>query len=183
MTMRTRAIMAVALIVAVGVFAAMSPSAQGGLSPSGSSSSGGCLPPTLGADLWAEGFPGSQGGLETLDRDCDILCRSHVRKCKRIVRLSRTCNSGTVGTIAQLIEDVCRTFPTRADRRSCARGAEDFKTNFRSCVRQDARRARGCCENNLQACVTSCTGMGSPIQLCFTGGSCLFDAFNQSMAW
>jgi len=182
MTKRMRAIMAVLMIVAVAVFAGIGPSAQAGPTPSTSSStSGGCLPPTLGADLWAQGFPFSEGEIQDRDRDCDILCRSHVRKCRRIVRMSRTCNSGTTGAIAGLISDVCNTIPNRNDRRSCRRGADDFRSDVRSCIIDDALTARGCCDYNYQACVGSCTeSKGPPIQKCFTGGACLFDLFNST---
>ncbi len=180
MTKQMRAIIAASLVVAVAIFAGLGPSAQAGPVPSTSSStSGGCLPPTLGADLWAQGFPFSEGSPQNLDRDCDILCRSHVRKCRRIVRMSRTCNSGTAGAIAGLITDVCNTIDNRNDRRSCRRGADDFRADLRSCIIEDSLAARDCCDNNYPACFESCTQEHEvDIQQCFTRGTCLFDFMN-----
>lgn len=180
MTMRTRAVVAVSVVAVVGFFAgtaAMLPSAESAeTTPTESSTSGGCLPPSLGADLWTGAFPESLGPLEDRNRDCDILCHTHVRRCRHIVHLSRSCNSGFAGAVGQLSVDVCNTLDNRSDRRSCRRGAHGFRQELRRCIRADALYARGCCETNFQTCWNSCTDTKGPdIQLCFTSGACLFD--------
>ena len=180
--MRTRTVVASVLAVVLGLFVGVAPTIGGQTTPTTSSSSGGCIPPTLGVDTWIFAFPSSRGASEDRERDCDILCRSHMRKCHRVVRLSRTCNSGFVGTFAQLLQDVCRTETDDQSRRDCRSETRALRIELRDCVKLDAQQADQCCENNLQACLDDCNDVkNGPPARCFTGGTCLFDFFNSTV--
>jgi hypothetical protein len=142
----------------------------------GSSTSGGCFPPSLAVDIWAfsldELHTGmSLGGPESRAEDCETICNKWRKTCGSIADIAKRCNASTAGKFASHFATQCKTLDDPADQKDCKGASKQLKTILKDCAKQDAELGKSCCESYAPFCLQGCLA-ASPAPLptpgCFT---------------
>jgi hypothetical protein len=181
MLTRSRVAVAIAAAVSVVVLAGVSSHAQNGTP---TTSCGGCLPPSLGVDIYSLFLPFSLGNSETREADCAKLCRKWTNTCNGVAKIAKKCNNPTSGKFAALFGSICDTLSSGDDRKACKRDVKAAREVFKGCVKEDAKRGEACCARIGGAdCFARCTETSfDRFAPCFTGSgpegdNCFFEFF------
>jgi len=173
LTRRFIAVTSASLLLAAVTFAAFGVVKS---TAGGSTTSGGCFPPSLAVDLWAFGLEEFQSGQSFGDpsgfaEDCQAICTKWKNTCGDIADIAKRCNAGTAGKISALFAERCKTLEDSQDRKDCKAASKELKTVLRDCAKQDAVLGKSCCETYAPFCVQGCVA-ASPVPLptpgCFT---------------
>jgi hypothetical protein len=153
------------------------------------SSSGGCVPPSLAVDLFTDAAL-SSGAVELgPDTGCEQVCDEFVERCMDITNVARKCSNDGGGDFAALVRKSCRTIANRQDQDACVADVNFVRGEIQACVTtQDHDHGFSCCQNSRSACLSECLGsIWSNVPACFTGaggfegGSCFFQLFNGTL--